>query len=290
MNRFRQFAATLIGSLLFHAPAFSAEPIAGLWGIDAETNLAVGRAFALEVTGSTLIVTFYNYNASKQPTFYVGGAALSAIGSATVALSEPKGGTCLGCTPTSGSLLSSPGSALFEFTTSTKGFVTLPGETRKAISKGMIAWPDAPSGLLGRWVFLELSSDYAFSDVYDLTRVGPPTANGNGIVANLTGTAVCELQVSGARAGSVVCATLYSDGTPDRSIVAQWWGHQMDGEARPTAYSSLSARRWTARRIITAAGASVGVKRGDDVGSIPADQVQRFRMAIDAATTAPSAQ
>ena len=135
--RFAFIALALIG--VMPSSAFTVRPADGLWGIVPELNLSVGRAINLEVGGSTLIVTMYAYNAQRMPTFYVGGGTLTTSNSAAVALAEPAGGTCLGCNPTSGYALSLPGTAVFEFTSSTTGFVTLPGEARKPILKGLIS-------------------------------------------------------------------------------------------------------------------------------------------------------
>ena len=120
--------------------AFTIKPADGIWGIVAEQNLAVGRAFVLETSAGITIVTFYNYNSAVAPTFYAGGGALSTANTVTVAFSEPTGGTSLAGTPRSGHLLSSPCTALFEFTSLTTGYVPLPGEPTKAIIKGALAW------------------------------------------------------------------------------------------------------------------------------------------------------
>ena len=149
----RALALLVVVAFGYSAHAFYIRPMDGLWSIDNELSLSVGRAMNLELGGGTLVVTMYNYNSLGQPTFYVGGGALTANNTAVVTLSEPKGGTCLGCPLTSGSLLSTPGTATFQFTSSTTGFVTLPKEGRVAITKGLVTRIAARDGLRGAWAF-----------------------------------------------------------------------------------------------------------------------------------------
>ena len=124
-------ACTCLSSL---ASAFTILPADGLWSIVAEQNLSVGRAFNLEMSDTLLVTTMYAYNAQGAPTFYVGTAPLSASNTATMNLSEPQGGTCFACTPTSGRLLSSPGSA-----TSKTGFARPSTSSARPSSSGGVA-------------------------------------------------------------------------------------------------------------------------------------------------------
>ena len=191
MNRICRLVMGLFGLVVSQcATAFTIMPQDGIWGVDSETTLAVGRAFVLETAGPVTVVTFYNYNAAGAPTFYVGGGLLSTTNTVAVNFSEPRGGTCLGCVATSGSLLSSPGAALFEFTSSTTGFVTLPREARKAISKANLGFAAAPNGLIGGWAFTYLTgpTSQALADYVQLMTVIPGTATGSGIVSNSTNT------------------------------------------------------------------------------------------------------
>ena len=145
LKKFVAFAFFLTAT--FQVNAFNIRPVDGLWSFDSELNLAVGRAVNLELSNGLLVVTMYTYNAQRAPTFYVGSGFLNANNVATGVFSEPQGGTCLGCVPSSGRLLSTPGSFTFEFTSSTTGYLTLPGEARKTITKGAISRATAPTGL-----------------------------------------------------------------------------------------------------------------------------------------------
>jgi hypothetical protein len=265
------------------AQAFTIRPADGLWGIADELNLAVGRAINLELTGPVLIATIYNYNSAGAPTFYVGGAALTATNTASVPLSEPKGGTCLGCPPTSGSLLSSPGTALFEFTSSTTGFVTLPKEGRKALVKGYLGRAAAPEGLKGRW-YLEWgyeSTSYITSntDVVDLVYVGAPSATGGGMVYNALSKIGCEYQTSGDLAGRVVCVNNSYAGT-EKAATIVWFGDMMDGTWK---YIDLkSTNPFTARRVMDGARNTLTLK------SLATDGYESLRAALDRAIASES--
>lgn len=247
------------------ASAFTIRPADGLWSVVEEQNLAIGRAFNLEVTGPLLVTTVYNYSASGAPTFYVGAAAIAANNTAAVALSEPQGGTCLGCTPTSGSLLSTPGTAFFEFTSSTTGFVTLPKEGRKAILKGQIARPAAPEGLKGIWTFtwFYTSGTIADGDTFSLTRNLPANTDGTGLVVNSAATFGCQYYNSGTLNGYVVCVTVSSTASLNKAILFKWFGDMMDGTWFYADQSVSTAKIASARRITAADGSQTTIKRVD---------------------------
>lgn len=249
--------ALLFVSSLTHG--FTILPMDGLWGIVNEQQLAVGRAMNLEVGGGVLVVTMYAYNAQGAPTFYVGGAAISAANISAVTLSEPQGGTCLGCPLTSGRLLSTPGVATFEFTSSTTGFVTLPGETRKAILKGDITRPVAPDGLRGAWAFTYVvDGETQIADVPVLTQRFAATSTGNGIIATSNNLHSCELQTSGSRAGYVLCVKGKTNGTLERYSVAKIFGNRMDGNWYTTTGGPPSF--FTAHRFIDGTANDLTVK------------------------------
>ncbi len=230
MKFLRHLIATSLIALSSMTHAFTTLPADGLWGVVSEQNLAVGRAFNLEMAGGILIVTIYAYNAQGAPTFYAGGAALTANNTAAVALSEPQGGTCFGCAVTGGRLLSSPGVATFEFTTSTTGYVTLPGEARKAIVKGELTRPVGPDSLRGAWAFTYiLSSTFSVGETPSFTTNLGATASGSGLMVSSDGRTGCELQITGSLAGYVVCIKTNSSGTTDKVMLLKMFGHRMDG-------------------------------------------------------------
>ncbi len=251
--------------------SYTIKPINGLWGIDAETSLAVGRAINIETGGGYLVVTMYNYAANGSPTFYVGAAPISSASTASVALSEPQNGTCLGCAPRSGNLRSSPGTALFEFTSSTTGFVTLPGEQRKAFSKGSITRLSAPDGLFGLWAWVRFAPTVAsaFGDYMTLNSRIAGTTYGNGIASSSDGRFGCELQTTGASAGYVLCISITSTGSLNYMAVSKWFESSMDGLWQYTATSTIT-NVFTARRIVDGAGNFEVVKSVADTAALRA--------------------
>jgi hypothetical protein len=259
------FRSLCMAALLFSATthAFTTKPIDGLWGIDAESTLAIGRAFNFELTGNILVMTMYAYNAQRAPTFYTAAGILDASNKVVANMSEPTGGTCLGCTPTSGSLLSSPGQVTFEFTTSTTGFVTLPGETRKSMRKGAITWPAAPGGLQGLWVFTYMvvnsTSAVATSDVINFNKTAAGSATDNGMATDVTASNGCAYKTSGASVGSVICTKLTSTGTLEKTVTATWWGDQMDGYWQ--ANGGTVSYNFTAKRLVSPTTDLVTIKR-----------------------------
>ena len=257
---FSRFAAVVICLSSSLAHAFDIRPMDGLWGVVAEQQLAIGRAMNLELGGSVLVLTMYAYNGQGAPTFYVGAGSLTTTNTASLSLSEPQGGTCLGCPITSGRLLSSPGTVTFEFTSSTTGFVTLPGESRKAIVKGLVTRSAAPEGLKGAWVFTYISGTTVFvSDVVGLTTTSAPTTRGNGLVIDNTGRYGCEQQISGTYAGYILCLKLTASGVTDRFSIAKLWGNDLDGVWYYTVGGT--AYLFTGKRLLDGASNQMTVKR-----------------------------
>ncbi len=282
LRRLLAIASTAVLSLT--AQAYTNLPVDGVWSITSEQSLAIGRAFVLETQGSITAVTFYNYNTAGAPTFYVGAGSLSAADTISLTFNEPRGGTCLGCSPTSGALLSTPGAALFEFTSATTGYVTLPREARKAIFKGNFAWPEAPSGLRGGWLFgyLTTATGYTSADFASLSIIGTATTNGNGLVMNAQGTIGCEYQITGSLQGNVVCVTLTSTGVADKGFMGKLWGNQFDGLWM---YASLKVLHpFVARRFLSANGDIGIVKSAAEIAPSGFENGDALRAAIQSAT------
>ena len=259
---FSRLAALLICLSSSLAHAFDIRPMDGLWGIVDEQQLAVGRALNLELGGTVLVLTMYAYNRQGAPTFYVGAGSLTTTNTASIPLSEPQGGTCFGCPVTSGRLLSSPGNVTFEFTSSTTGFVTLPGESRKAIAKGLVTRSPAPEGLKGAWVFTYIAGTTVFvSDVVSLTSTNAPTTRGNGLVTDNTGRYGCEQQITGTYAGYILCLKLTASGATDRFAIAKLWGNDLDGVWYYTVGGT--AYLFTGKRLLDGASNQMTVKRSE---------------------------
>ncbi len=263
MISIRSVAALICVIVSAHCAAYTVKPVNGLWAADSELSLSVGRAINIETGGDLVVVTFYNYTTNGAPTFYVGAGAITATNTANVSLSEPQGGTCLGCNPTSGSLRSSPGVAFFEFITPTSGFVTLPGEQRKAISKGLITRPAAPDGLMGLWVWARIapSVQAAFGDYMLLSQRAAATSNGNGLVTSADGLFGCELQVRGNAAGQVLCLSITSAGSINYFALSKWFDADMDGLWQYST-ASTTVNVFTAKRLVDGHGNYETLKSG----------------------------
>lgn len=277
----RRFLALTLLAIAKATSAFTIQPVDGLWGIVDEQSLAIGRAFNFEITGNLGVVTMYNYNAARAPTFYTGAGVLSSTNTLTVTLNEPTGGTCLGCSPSSGTLLSTPGQAVFEFTTSVTGYVTLPREGRKAIVKGAIGWPQSPSGLYGIWIVNLVSSSSTLVSSYALqfNRTIAGTTSGDGIAVDTTGLWGCEYQARGTVVGYTLCVKIFSTGSSDRSIVARWWGNRMDGIWQYTGLSTTAL--YAAMRVTSGNGDQVGLKSlTEAVAPLTDDRAATFRREI----------
>ena len=264
------------------ASAFTVLPTDGLWSVVSEQNLAIGRAFNLEMSDKLLVITMYAYNAQGAPTFYVGAAALNTANVASISLSEPQGGTCLGCTPTNGQLLSSPGLASFEFTTSTTGFVTLPGEARKAIAKGAISRPTGAESFRGTWAFsYVLDGTLTVADTPSFTINLGSSLNGSGLMASADGKTGCELQTSGSLVGSVVCVKNTALTITDKAMLLKIFGNRMDGiwyyrDTPGTFYL------FTAHRILDSASNSLILKRTPAYEGLTNTEADAMRAAIQA--------
>jgi len=288
----KQFLWVFLALVLYagRANAYTIQPVDGLWGITEEQNLAIGRAFNIEVSDAIVVITMYAYNASRAPTFYAAAGALDANNRVTATMSEPQGGTCLGCSVTNGRALSTPGVMSFEFTSSTTGFVTLPGEARKAIIKGTITRPAAPAGLLGTWIFNYITNSTAvvFSEAYRLNTIRAPGPYGRGLVTNTEFTVSCEYQTSGSLAGEVFCVRfLGSSATIERSMRLKWFGNLMDGAWYIAGNPAATPNSFAARRMFSISGNENDIKRGETEPLDVTERISAFRDALNSAALTP---
>lgn len=135
------FILTLI---LSAAPAIAIQPQSGFWAIDGELNGQPGRGFQIDVQGETLIFSYYGYRPDGSATFYLSSGRYDvANGKYSGQLLEYKGGTPIGQAFRSGSEAGSPGSFALSFINSNKGYMALPGEELKPISRFTFSDPSA---------------------------------------------------------------------------------------------------------------------------------------------------
>jgi len=195
--------------------AAAGTPQSGVWSIDVENTGQPGRGFQIEAQNNFLVMTFYGYNPDGSPTFYLTAAPIvndSAIGNMEMYF----GGSSLGGPLRPATYIGSAGTVRLDFTNAVNGFITLPGETKKSITK--LNWtPSDPVGLLGEWVFV-YDILIPFADRMRLTNIGPATSTGNGVVYdNSPGyiTYTCERKTSGTFVGDVLCFDFNSSGETD---------------------------------------------------------------------------
>lgn len=112
----------------------SVAPLNGLWAIDSENNGQPGRGFQIEERGGLLVLTFYGYGGSGTATWYLAAGTLTG-NTFTGELMGYRGGTVVGGTYAPANQSGSAGTVVLTFSGSSKGTITLPGETPKAISK-----------------------------------------------------------------------------------------------------------------------------------------------------------
>lgn len=114
--------------------ASAVQPQNGFWAIDDELNGQPGRGFQVDTQGDVLVFSYYGYRTDGSATFYLSSGQYE-NGAYTGTLFEYKGGTPVGQPFRNGTEAGSPGVFNIRFTDSTRGFLTLPGEPRKAISR-----------------------------------------------------------------------------------------------------------------------------------------------------------
>ena len=119
---------------LLSAQPVAVQPQDGLWVIDAEDNGQSGRGFQVETHNGTTVLTYYGYRAGGHDHWYLAAGAL-ASGSFSAGMTQYQGGTALGATYSPATANGSAGTVTMNFTSTTAGTITLPGESAKSISK-----------------------------------------------------------------------------------------------------------------------------------------------------------
>jgi hypothetical protein len=120
------------------------QPEDGLWVIDAENNGQSGRGFQLEVRSGVLVFTYYGYGGDGSGLWALSAGAMSGNGYSG-SLDTYQGGTALGGSYRAAAKSGSPGSLGLNFTSATRGTITLPGEPTRAISRFAFAGTASPS-------------------------------------------------------------------------------------------------------------------------------------------------
>ncbi len=140
-------------SMCYQTSIAAVLPTDGLWAIDAETNGQNGRGFQVETHRGLTVLTYYGYRAGGHDHWYLATGAL-ANGSFTGSMTQYQGGTALGAAYAPATANGSAGTVAMNFTSSTAGSITLPGEPAKAISKFAFGGSGSPAVVPsnGLWV------------------------------------------------------------------------------------------------------------------------------------------
>ncbi|RZJ09830.1 MAG: hypothetical protein EON50_16500 [Acidovorax sp.] len=236
-------AAVFMGALAAHAFA----PQAGTWVVSSELDGKPGRGLAIDVQNDTFVMQMYAYENSGQPTFYLATGKIS-DDKVAAPLVRYTGGRYLGSGALSGKEAGSAGTVTFRFTSGATGFITLPGEPEKAISRFNFGYPFAASSLMGLWTLTSLGSEGLITDAVQLTSNLGATSTGNGLVATSNGLFGCEHQTSGAQVGNVLCVKINAQGQLLRAYVFFYSVNEGEGFSRLSgsgAQQLLSIRRLT---------------------------------------------
>ena len=241
-------------------------PQTGIWSVTAEKNGKPGRGFNIDVQDDTLVMQVYAYERNGAPTFYLTSGKLvdnRFVGT----LNKYRGGRYLGSGDRSGVEAGSPGGVRVRFTSSTTGYIQLPGEGEKAISRFEFGYSrsDAAS-IMGTRSFVGAISgtNTVYTEVEDLyTNIGPSSSSGAGLVVSKSRTFACEQQISGELAGLTLCIRMSSSGTLQRGYVIRWSLHDGEGDLVDKSGNVMGAA--FARRLIDGRNNGTGLLRSAEV-------------------------
>lgn len=253
--------------LAISSSAWAFMPATGIWGVDSEDNGLPGRGFQIEVENEIVVFTYFGYRADGSSVFYYAAGPIE-NNTFTASLLDLRDGTSFGTAYKSASLLNPAGTVTVNFTSGKHGFIALPGESQRAISKRPFGYADGPDGLLGQWLLTTIVDGAPFSDMKTLTTKLSATSTGNGVVSTASDDMGCEFQVSGELIGMMFCVdvplTINADMyvfkfSGDRGTGVSFWVTAMN-EDTPTNSSPIYEAH--ALRIATKTGAKTGLNDG----------------------------
>lgn len=254
MKRFLLIAAIA----LFSTPTWAFMPVIGLWNIQSELNGQPGRGMMIEVRNESLFLTYFGYRADGSSAKYNASGPL-VNHTFTGDLTDYQGGTVIGGAYKPATLAGTIGTVTISFTSGTRGTITLPGESPKAIIKNALWATEDQEGLLGDWLLTKIII-IPFTDRITLTTKGAATSKGNGAVFTSDWSYGCEFQVVGTLAGMVACVDLEYSNTDNFAF--KFSGDRGDGidlyGANMNPYPAY------AMRIATKTGAKTGLNDGTE--------------------------
>jgi hypothetical protein len=199
----------LLGVLLWAHAAIAAAPQTGIWWNPGEG----GRGYSIDVQGNTLVLISYAYGTDgRMQWYYADGPLLNGGDRWSGTLFRFDFGQPLNGPYTPPVNVGTSGVATIDFSTRTRGVLTLPGGRQSSIERYNFGVGLAPNALLGDWVYVYTIGATTFAERFRYTLILSATANGNGVVATASGDGGAELQTSGLFAGSVFAVNISSTG------------------------------------------------------------------------------
>ncbi|MEG3044175.1 MAG: hypothetical protein RR849_06570 [Comamonas sp.] len=270
-----------VGALLGTGLAQAFAPQTGTWIVTSEVNGKPGRGLAIDVQDNTLVMQMYAYDASGNATFYMTSGPL-ANDRYSAPLNKYRGGRYLGSGELSGKEDGSAGTVSMRFVSGTKGYITLPGEAEKEISRFNFAYGNDRDGLKGIWLFSAANSLTPTADFFRLEKAAPATQYGNGVIVSSDGSMACEQQVSGNAAGTVVCAKVSSTGRVLRGYQFVYSVNEGEGNLVTSTgqVTSIAAMRRLANRTDIGTGILLKSESSEEAASTQVNPDQ-LRSAIE---------
>ena len=210
-------------------------PQAGTWIVNSELDGKPGRGLAIDVQKDTFVMQMYAYERTGEPTFYLATGKI-ANDQVSTSLMRYSSGRYLGSGPLSGKEAGNAGTVNFRFTSDATGFITLPGEQEKEISRFNFGYPFEASSLKGIWSFTSIDSQGRLSsEAYNLTMVVPGTADGNGLVMAADRSFACEHNISGIFKGLTLCIKMNTKGIVEHGYFFKYTINEGEGtKANPS--------------------------------------------------------
>lgn len=155
----------------------------------------------------------YAYDQSGNAQWYIAtGNMTNGQRDFTGTLEKFVGGQCVTCGYKAPQSNGNDGTISVTFTTEVSATVLLPGGKVTSITPFNFKYGDPPLGMLGSWVFTQQVAGLGLADFYTYTHVAPVENAGTTgqIVLNAAENAGCEYFITGANAGTVVCAHAFN--------------------------------------------------------------------------------
>ena len=174
----------LVIAALWSQLALAVAPQTGIWWSPSES----GRGYSIDVQGNTLVMISYAYGTDgRMQWYYADGPLLSGGARWSGTLYKFDFGQPLNGPYTPPTNVGTAGVITIDFSTRTRGFLTLPGGRQSAIERYNFGVGAPPQSLLGEWLYAYTIGSSTFAERFAYTTILPATSTGNGIVATASG-------------------------------------------------------------------------------------------------------